>query len=251
MLLQKTLDLTTGLFCKVSKTTQMTHKLCEQCIIRQFNALKSMNGCELKKVSQLKESKTIKKGEKLILEGEKLNGVYCVSSGVTKLAKLGVNGKDQILKLAAKGELLGKHSLINKERSRIEVTALEDVDFCYIPNEAIENVLKENPNFSIGILQESLKELTQTEEFLLNITHLNTRQRIAHILLYIQTFGTDDKGFFRLTLSREEIASIAGIANESAIRMLSTFKKENLIQTAKRKIGIQNFEVLKKIAEGF
>jgi len=228
----------------------MAHNLCEQCIIRQFNALKSMSSSELKKVSQSKESRKIKKGETLILEGEKLKGLYCVSSGVTKLAKLGANGKDQILKLAAKGELLGKHSLVNKERSRIEVTALEDVDFCYIPNEAIENVLKENPNFSMGMLQDALKELTQTEEFLLNIAHLNARQRIAHILLYIQTFGTDENGFFRLLLSREDIAAMAGVATESAIRILSTFKKEKLIRAATRRIGIQNFEELKRIAEG-
>lgn len=228
----------------------MAHNLCEQCIIRQFNALKSMSSSELKKVSQSKESRKIKKGETLILEGEKLKGLYCVRSGVTKLAKLGANGKDQILKLAAKGELLGKHSLVNKERSRIEVTAVEDVDFCYIPNEAIENVLKENPNFSMGMLQDALKELTQTEEFLLNIAHLNARQRIAHILLYIQTFGTDENGFFRLLLSREDIAAMAGVATESAIRILSTFKKEKLIRAATRRIGIQNFEELKRIAEG-
>lgn len=228
----------------------MAHNLCEQCIIRQFNALKSMSSSELKKVSQSKESRKIKKGETLILEGEKLKGIYCVRSGVTKLAKLGANGKDQILKLAAKGELLGKHSLVNKERSRIEVTAVEDVDFCYIPNEAIENVLKENPNFSMGMLQDALKELTQTEEFLLNIAHLNARQRIAHILLYIQTFGTDENGFFRLLLSREDIAAMAGVATESAIRILSTFKKEKLIRAATRRIGIQNFEELKRIAEG-
>lgn len=228
----------------------MAHNLCEQCIIRQFNALKSMSSSELKKVSQSKESRKIKKGETLILEGEKLKGLYCVRSGVTKLAKLGANGKDQILKLAAKGELLGKHSLVNKERSRIEVTAVEDVDFCYIPNEAIENVLKENSNFSMGMLQDALKELTQTEEFLLNIAHLNARQRIAHILLYIQTFGTDENGFFRLLLSREDIAAMAGVATESAIRILSTYKKEKLIRAATRRIGIQNFEELKRIAEG-
>ena len=55
----------------------MEHR-CENCIIRQFNSLRALNKDELKKVSDSKISKIIKKGDALFTEGQKLDGVFCV-----------------------------------------------------------------------------------------------------------------------------------------------------------------------------
>ena len=67
---------------------------------------------ELKSVSDSKIIKKVKKGETLFKEGEHLNGVYCVKDGVSMLSKLSANGKNQIVKMATKGELLGQRSLV-------------------------------------------------------------------------------------------------------------------------------------------
>ena len=58
---------------------------CEQCIVRQFNSLRAMSKEELKKVSDSKITKLVKKGDSIFEEGEKLNGVFCVRSGISKL----------------------------------------------------------------------------------------------------------------------------------------------------------------------
>jgi len=61
---------------------------CENCIIRQLNSLKALNKEELKKISDSKVTKSVKKGEAIFEEGEKLNGVFCVRDGVSKLSSL-------------------------------------------------------------------------------------------------------------------------------------------------------------------
>ena len=75
---------------------------CEQCIVKQFNSLKSLTKEELMRVSSCKTSKIIKKGEVIFEEGEILNGVYCIKDGICKLSKLSENGKDQIVKMVVK-----------------------------------------------------------------------------------------------------------------------------------------------------
>ena len=75
------------------------HGRCENCIIRELNSLRALKKDELKRISESKVSKTIKKGEVIFAEGEKLNGVFCVRNGVSKLSKMSDNGKDQIVKL--------------------------------------------------------------------------------------------------------------------------------------------------------
>ena len=122
---------------------------CENCIIRQFNSLRAMSKEELKQVSDSKTTRTIKKGEPIFEEGDKLNGVYCVRNGVSKLSKLSANGKDQIVKLASKGEVLGQRSVISQESTNLSAIAINDMEVCFIPKESINNTLQKNPNFTL------------------------------------------------------------------------------------------------------
>ena len=94
---------------------------CEQCIIRQFNSLKSLTKEELVRISGCKTTKTVRKGEILFEEGENINGVFCVKDGICKLSKLSANGKDQIVKLVVKGDLLGQRSLVNGETANFRI----------------------------------------------------------------------------------------------------------------------------------
>src|SRR5690606_21237539 len=126
---------------------------CENCIIRQFNSLRAMNKEELKRVSDTKITKFLKKGEIIFGEGEKLNGVYCVRGGVSKLSKLSPNGKDQIVKLATKGAVLGQRSVITEEVANLSAIAVNDMEVCFIPKDAIVDTLNSNPNFAVEVLR--------------------------------------------------------------------------------------------------
>src|SRR5690554_1090559 len=108
---------------------------CEQCIIRQFNSLKALTTEELMRISACKTSKIIKKGEVIFEEGDTLKGVYCIKDGVCKLTKLSANGKDQIVKLVVKGELLGQRSLVGSESTNLSAVALNDMEVCFIPKD--------------------------------------------------------------------------------------------------------------------
>ena len=89
---------------------------CEQCIIRQFNSLKALTKDELIRMSNCKTDRVVLKGETLFREGETINGVFCIKDGICKVSKLSENGRSQIIKLIAKGDLLGQRSLINEEK---------------------------------------------------------------------------------------------------------------------------------------
>ena len=90
---------------------------CEQCIIKQFNSLKTLTNEELMRISSCKTSRIVKKGEIIFEEGETLKGIYCIRDGICKLTKLSSNGKDQIIKLVVKGELLGQRSHVWPKKS--------------------------------------------------------------------------------------------------------------------------------------
>lgn len=219
---------------------------CESCIVKEFNSLKALTRDELMRVSACKTGKTFEKGRIIFEEGDTINGVYCVKDGVCKLTKLSENGKEQVVKLIVKGGLLGKRSLVTNETASLTATALTEMEMCFIPKAEIIADLQKNPNFTLDVLQKMTEDLKESEHSIVNMAQKPVKKRMAEALLYIHdNFGVDDEGYLLIVLSREDYASIVGTATESAIRILSQFKKEGFISTSGKRIKIENPNALK------
>lgn len=223
---------------------------CEQCIVREFSSLKALNKEELVQMANCKTSKIVKKGEVIFEEGETVNGVFCVKDGVCKMTKLSPNGKDQIVKLAKKGELLGQRSLISDEPANLSAIALEDMQVCFIPKTEIIGFFNENNKFSMNVMKTICGDLKDADDIMVNMAQKSVKERLAHTLLYLEeTFGTNPDQTLKLQLSRDEMASIIGTATESCIRLLSDFNKLGLIGLEGKKIRLIDKVKLKRLAD--
>ncbi len=225
---------------------------CEQCIVRQLNSLKSLTKEELVRISACKTSRFVKKGEVIFDEGEHLNGVYCISEGICKVSKMSSNGRDQIIHLVKKGDILGERSLINDEVANLKATAINDMEICFIPRDEIINDLEKNPDFTMSILKDLASSLKSADNVIVDMAQKTVKQRLAEMLINLENrFGHDEDNVLNIHLSREDIANIIGTATESAIRLLSEFKKEGVIKVKGKNISLISIPKLKKIAQGF
>lgn len=174
--------------------------------------------------------------------------MYCVREGICKLSKLSANGKDQIVKMVIKGELLGQRSVISGERANLQATALSDMQLCFIPKSEIIGNLQKNANFSLDVLNNMAHDLKEADDIIVDMAQKSVRQRMAEAIININnSFGTNADGTLSVLLSREDFASIVGTATESAIRVLSQFKKEGLISTIGKKIKIEDLRGLRRV----
>ncbi|MEE1899794.1 Crp/Fnr family transcriptional regulator [Flavobacterium rakeshii] len=221
---------------------------CDQCIVREFSSLKALNKEELLKMANCKTSYIIKKGEPIFSEGENVNGIFCIKDGVCKLSKLSENGNEQILKLVAKGELLGQRSMISDEPVNLSAVALEDMEVCFVPKSEILGFFNENNQFSMNVMKSICGDLKEADDHLVNMAQKSVRQRLAETLLELyETFGTNEDKSLRIKLSREEIAGMVGTATESCIRLLSEFNKNGLIELSGKKITLKDFNKLRSM----
>ncbi len=223
---------------------------CENCIVREFSSLKALNKEELLKMADCKTSVTIKKGELIFEEGDNVNGIYCVKDGICKLTKLSPNGKDHIVKLVKKGELLGQRSLISDEPVNLSAFAIEDMEVCFIPKSEILGFFDSNNKFSMNVMKTICGDLKEADETMVNLAQKSVKVRLAITLLYLEdTFGKNEDNSLKIKLSREELASLIGTATESCIRLLSEFNKLEMIELNGKKIVLKNIGKLKKMAE--
>lgn len=239
-------------YLAVRHKNKSTMSKCDQCIVRELNSLKFLTKDELIRVSNCKTSTTIKKGESLFEEGERINGVFCIKSGVCKISKMSENGKNQIVNLAKRGDLIGERSLISDEASNLNAIALNEMEVCFVPREEIISDLEKNPSFTMDILKNMASNLKKSDNFLVNMAQKTVKQRMAETLIRLQKkFGVNEEGAINLQLSREDIASIVGTATESAIRLLSDLKKKKIIEFNSKMIVILDEKELDKMAKGF
>ena len=221
---------------------------CEQCIVREFSAIKALNKDELLKIADCKTSYTVKKGETVFDEGDALNGIYCIKDGICKLSKLSDNGKAQIVKLVKKGELLGQRSLISEESTNLSAVAVEDMQVCFIPKQEILQFFNENNQFSLNMMKSVCGDLKDADDNMVNLAQKTVKQRLAETLLKLETdFGIHEDGSLKIQLSREEIAGMIGTATESCIRLLSEFNKEGWISLQGKKITLSNKKELQRL----
>lgn len=223
---------------------------CEQCIVRQFSSLKALSKDELLKMAECKTSYTIKKGERIFEEGEVTNGIYCIKDGVCKMTKLSANGKDQIVKLAKPGELLGQRSMISEEPTNLSAVALEDMEVCFIPKKEVMSFFNENNQFSMNVMKTICGDLRDADDHMVSMAQKSVKERLAETLLHLEeTFGKNADGSLHIQLSREELAGMIGTATESCIRLLSEFNKSGYIDLTGKKITIVDRNKLKRLAD--
>ncbi|MDI5897303.1 Crp/Fnr family transcriptional regulator [Flavobacterium yafengii] len=223
---------------------------CEQCIVREFSSLKALTKEELLKLSDCKTSHIIKKGEVIFEEGENVNGIYCIKDGICKLTKLSANGKDHIVKLVTKGELLGQRSMISDEPVNLSAVALEDMQVCFIPKSEVMGYFDKNNQFSMNVMKTICGDLKEADDHMVNLAQKTVKERLAETLLYLHdTFGKNNDNSLKVQLSRDELASMIGTATESCIRLLSDFNKLGLIELTGKKIVLKDINALKKMAE--
>jgi CRP/FNR family transcriptional regulator len=152
--------------------------------------------------------------------------------------------------MAHDGDLLGYRALLTNERYNASAVALDDCSLCFIPRDTFFSILKNNPGLSFEIIKMLSVELRKAEQKITDLAQRPVRERMAEALLFLkETYGLEaDNAAINVVLSREDIANLVGTATETAIRLLSEFKHDGIVEFVGKKIKILDPDKLIKTA---
>jgi CRP-like cAMP-binding protein len=222
---------------------------CKSCALRTHPLFRHLNEEELQDISFNKITEIHKRGSIIYQEGNRIKGFYCVQSGIVKIYKTGFDGKEQIIRFAKAGDLIGYRSVVSNEPACTTTEVLQESVLCYIPTNILLHLIKTNGNFAVELMRLTCKELGEANSYITDIAQKTVKERLAEILIHLYNeFGEDSKGILNISLTREELSNIVGTATESIIRLLSEFKNDRLIELNGRKIKILDKPGLKHIA---
>ena len=126
------------------------------------------------------------KGENLFKEGTVPSGIFLVMNGKIKKYKSGRYGKEQIIYVANKGELVGYHAVLSEERYPDSATAMEVSEICYIPSQDFLAVVRTCGRFASQLLKVLSHEFTVLSNTISIIAQSNAGERLAIALIILR-----------------------------------------------------------------
>lgn len=228
-----------------SRTNKASALACSTCLNMNCLIKRNLNHLLNSEFTEAKRSIKCKKGQQFIMEGAPVNGLFFIMQGTVKVFRTGINGREQIVRFAKDGEIIGHRGFGTEEFYSIGAIALQDTILCYISKDILQRVLQESPKFSYDLMLFYANELNRSESKIKTISQMTVRERVIDTLLYIHRKFGDLRGYLNLPLSRKEYADFAGTTEEQVIRVFSLLKKEGLISAKGKKIGVPNVQALK------
>jgi CRP-like cAMP-binding protein len=214
-----------------------------------------LEGLPSKEFKLLKEEMTRvekSKGEIIYKEGSHPKGIYILRKGKVKIFQTNGEGREQIVYIYKKGEIMGYRPIISKGVHPVSAVALEDCVLSYIPKKYFLGVLENSLTLSTRFLVNLSHEFTVWTNKISLFTQQPVRERVAISLLILnEKYRTDGRGSRSsvITLSRQDLANYVGTAKETLVRVLQDFKKRRIVRTEGQKIIILNTEELEAIAD--
>jgi CRP-like cAMP-binding protein len=223
---------------------------CSTCASREHSVFCELLPRELDDMTATKAIKSLARGESLFFDGDRPAGIYCVSAGTVKVFKVGRDGREQIVRLARPGDILGYRALLSGGGHSNCASALEDAQVCFVPRATFFSLVESSPTTASRVLALLSRELRKAEDMMVDLVQRPVRERVAETLLLLKESGgvdTDGKTL-RIRITRAEIGAIVGAATESVIRLLAEFKREGLVDFIGRRIAIVDHKGLVEAA---
>lgn len=219
----------------------------DKCFSKQY-----CSGEYLEKISTSKNQNLYKKGDTLFREGAPMFGIYFVQNGGVKIVSSHLNGRQQIVRLATDGNILG-HRALGKDKYYFNAIAMKDTLVCFMETDMFRDICIRNPDFSYNLLLFYALELRRTELRVRNQAQMSIREKVAMAFVYFnEVFEINPKTKkLNVELNRQDIAEAAGTTTEQVTRQLSDFESENLISRKKREIHLLNIKGLEYIIRDY
>ena len=211
--------------------------------------LASLSAEERAALSPLCELTAYEKGATIFEEGDPADRIHFLFLGRVKIVKAGPE-RDLILEILGPGEPVGAVAAFEGRPFPAAAVAIEPSGLLSIPEKAFFQLIEKRPAITRRLLAGLTLRLMALNRRLADMTG-SVEYRAARLFetLAARMGQKREEGLFvPLPLSRQEIADLVGTTIETAIRVMSRWQKDGIVETDKRGFLIRDPAALSAIA---
>jgi CRP-like cAMP-binding protein len=228
-----------------------TETITDSCIFctNKSSCFTKLGNEELQLSNEHRVQLQFKTGDIIAKQGSFATHVLFIKKGLVKVyMEIPNSGKNLILNILPKGNLIGLPALYNKKTFSYTSSAIEDTTVCMIEVSVIKELIEKNGKFAAEIIKTMNQCTSATHARFISLTQKQLNGRIADALLYLSE-DVYQNDVFHLSLTRKDLAELTGMSVMSVVKVIKDFKDNKIIKNEDGLIEITNMDLLKRISE--
>ncbi len=189
-----------------------------------------------------------KTGETIYKQGTSSNYLIFLLNGMAKVLIEGDHDKNLILRLVKPFHILDFPAIFDDNILFRSSVAVMDSRACLIDIDVFKTIVFSNKKY-VPLL---FKHMNQSQKYystrLISLIYKNMEARIADALLYLVNEVYYSR-VFTLTISRKDLAELAGMSKESTSRILSQLKEQETLRIKGKNIEVINKKHLEYLSK--
>ena len=173
-------------------------------------------------------STRLSSGTHVFHEGDRVEYIYQVVSGVVRLTRLLEDGRRQIIAFGFPGDVVGFPSNGDHHTDCETLTPVELQPYRLSHHETCRS----DPEFGSGLLQAALQEIAAMHDHFMMLGRKSASEKVASFLAVLANRVGEPVGQYTqvtLPMSRADIADFLGLTTETVSRAFSQLRKSRVI----------------------
>lgn len=224
---------------------------CELCRVKSTCFSSTLAGEPLKEFRESRITNIYRKRQVIFYEGHQPHGVFVVCSGRIKIYKADGKGHQLTVRVVGPGEILGHNAILAGELYAETAEALDESVLAYVEEARFKAFLTRQPVMATRLFSQMARDIRFAEDKARDMAMKSSRERLAGQLLTVRAAAkapTSDSGPMRLPYTRQDLAELAGLAQETVIRLLTEMEDDKVISLSGRQLTIRNGQALERMA---
>lgn len=211
--------------------------------LRQLSLLSAAAESDLERLVAASSPRRLTRGQVLFIEGEAAEHLYVVVRGRLKVVATSSDGGELVLAVVGAGEPLGELSVLDGAERSADAVALEDVELCCVPAEAVRALLERSPGVALAVARELAGRLRRLTGSAADLVFLDLPRRLAKLLA--SEDGTEDVA----GLGQSEVAARLGVTRQSLNRALQRLQDRGWVEVHRGGVTVLDRPALVRFAQ--
>ncbi len=223
---------------------------CEQCPLPKTGHFCCMSSEVLRELNACTRSSFYPQHAQLTTEGRPAQGVFIVCRGRVKLTSISKDGKSVILRIVQAGDVIGLSAVINNKAYESNAETLVPTEIRFVAANDFRRILQTYPEAAMHAAQSLSRECTSAYNEIRSLALAPTcASKLATLLLsWLASSPVKKELKIHSQFTHEEIAEMIGTSRETVSRLLSDFRKKQVIESRGASFCVRNLPALEAMA---
>lgn len=217
-------------------------------MLRQIPLFATLSAEDLAQVAAMTVVRHYDRGDLILLEGDLGGALHYVRSGLVKVFKTSVGGKEQVLRMIASGHTFNDVPALDGGPNPASAAAMEPSVVYVIRRAELRHLIITRPEVAEAVVQTLASALRHLVALVEDLSLRHVTARVAKILLDQEASSHEEQHVYHLT--QQEMAALAGSAREVVGRALKELETAGAIVMRQGRAVVLSSERLRLLASG-